>query len=69
MVGINAIPNPKRVVTIKGSEEEVNKWLYKICPYINDHIKSGYYQIKLDQTLGRLEIGKSEFLSLGCNIS
>jgi hypothetical protein len=65
---VGAIPNPKKTIVVKGTQEEVSKWLYKICPYLNEHIKSGYIQENLDENIGRLEIGKYEFLSLGACI-
>ena len=65
---VGAIPNPKKTIIVKGGQEEVAKWLYKVCPYLNDNIKSGYIQEKLDENIGRLEIGKTEFLSLGARI-
>lgn len=64
----SAIPNPRREITVKGTEEEVNKWLYKIPIYMDTHIKSGYIEEKLDEHIGRLEIGKTEFISLGVRI-
>lgn len=65
---VGAIPNPRREITVKGTEEEISKWLYKIPIYMDTHIKSGYIQQKLDEQIGRIEIGKTEFLSLGVNI-
>jgi hypothetical protein len=68
MAFTGAIPNPTKTITLKGNEDEVNRLLRKVCPYLNENIKSGYYEIKLDETLGKLEIGKTEFLSLGARI-
>ena len=65
---VGAIPNPRKEITVKGTEEEVSNWLYKIPIYMHTHIKSGYIQQKLDEQIGRIEIGKTEFLSLGVNI-
>ena len=65
MAYTGAIPNLTKTITLKGNEDEANKLLRKVCPYLNENIKSGYYVIKLDENLGKLEIGKSEFLSLG----
>ena len=65
---VGAIPNPRKDITVKGTEEEVSNWLYKIPIYMDSHIKSGYIEQKLDEHIGRIEIGKTEFLSLGVNI-
>lgn len=65
---VGVIPNPRKEITVKGTEEEVGKWLYKIPLYMDSHIKGGYREEKLDEQIGRIIIGKSEFLSLGVRI-
>jgi len=65
---VGAIANPRKEVTVKGTEEEVSNWLYKIPIYMDSQIKSGYIQEKLDENIGRIEIGKTEFLSVGVRI-
>lgn len=68
MVRISSIPNPKKVFTVQKNVDFIKSLFPKITPYLNMSIKSGHIQHRLDNTIGELEIHKTEFLSLGVKI-
>ena len=68
MVRIASIPNPKKTFTVQKNIDFIKSLLPKITPYLNSNVKSGHVQHRIDNTIGELEIHKTELLSLGVKI-